>query len=142
MALVELAITLSLLILLGLGVTDLGRAYSLQTKLRNAAREGGGYAQYHPSQLDPTCDPKPGDNGDIISRARFADSSLSLSASQVTVLHNGHPYVSTTCTEIFNPGDTVTITVVSTFTPVTPIGTLFMGSSKQLSGTTTVQVVK
>ncbi|MGZ4683652.1 MAG: TadE/TadG family type IV pilus assembly protein, partial [Acidimicrobiales bacterium] len=47
-ALMEFALLLPLLAILAFGVADLGRAYSLQNRVTNMAREGAFYAQFHP----------------------------------------------------------------------------------------------
>jgi len=51
-AMVEFAIVLPLLALIVFGTLDLGRAYSLKNRLKNAAREGALYAQTHPLNLE------------------------------------------------------------------------------------------
>src|SRR5689334_14792988 len=48
---VEFAVCLPLLAILGFGVTDLGRAFALAERGRNAAREAALYAASHPGQL-------------------------------------------------------------------------------------------
>lgn len=48
----ELALIAPVMVLLVFGVLDLGRAYRLQIRLENAAREGAVYAQQHPNRVD------------------------------------------------------------------------------------------
>lgn len=50
-ALVEFALLLPLLALLGLGTVDFGRAYRTVNEVKNAAREGAAFAQVHPALL-------------------------------------------------------------------------------------------
>jgi Flp pilus assembly protein TadG len=50
-ALVEFAILLPLVALLGFGTVDLGRAFRAVNEVRNAAREGAAHAQVNPSRL-------------------------------------------------------------------------------------------
>jgi len=50
-ALVEFALLLPLLALLGLGTVDLGRAFRTVNEVKNAAREAAAFAQVHPTQL-------------------------------------------------------------------------------------------
>ena len=50
-ALVEFAILLPLLALLGLGTVDLGRAFRTVNEVKNAAREAAAFAQLHPTAL-------------------------------------------------------------------------------------------
>ncbi len=49
-SLVEVAITLPILILLVMGILDLGRAYYASITLADAAAEGAAYAALHPSK--------------------------------------------------------------------------------------------
>lgn len=51
---VEFALLLPLLALLGLGTVDLGRAFRTVNEVKNAAREGAVYAQLHPTRLAGT----------------------------------------------------------------------------------------
>lgn len=53
-ALVEFAILLPLLALLGLGTVDLGRAFRTVNEVKNAAREAAAFAQFHPTLLAGT----------------------------------------------------------------------------------------
>jgi Flp pilus assembly protein TadG len=50
-ALVEFALLLPLLALLGLGTVDVGRAYRTVNEVKNAAREAAAFAQVHPALL-------------------------------------------------------------------------------------------
>ena len=54
LALIEFALALPLLAILVLGAVDIGRAYSLATRLTNAAREGARFGQYAPEQVATT----------------------------------------------------------------------------------------
>jgi len=49
-SLVEVAITMPILILLVMGILDLGRAYYASITLADAAAEGAAYAALHPSR--------------------------------------------------------------------------------------------
>lgn len=53
-ALVEFALLLPLLALLGLGTVDVGRAYRTVNEVKNAAREAAAFAQLHPAMLAGT----------------------------------------------------------------------------------------
>jgi len=53
-ALVEFALLLPLLALLGLGTVDFGRAYRTVNEVKNAAREAAAFAQLHPTHLAGT----------------------------------------------------------------------------------------
>ena len=55
-SLVELAISLTVLMWIAVGVLDLGRLYMTYVAIQNAAGEGALYAAIHPSWVD-TCNP-------------------------------------------------------------------------------------
>ena len=59
--LVELALALLPVCMIGFGTVDLGRAYALETQLRNAARAAAVYAAAFPTQVAPTPDPNGAD---------------------------------------------------------------------------------
>ena len=50
-ALVEFALLLPFVALLVFGTIDLGRGFSQQNRLKNAAREGASWAQLHPTRV-------------------------------------------------------------------------------------------
>lgn len=54
--LVELALALLPVTMIAFGSVDLGRAYSLETQLRNAARAAANYARAFPTQVSATPD--------------------------------------------------------------------------------------
>ncbi|HET6811199.1 MAG TPA: TadE/TadG family type IV pilus assembly protein [Acidimicrobiales bacterium] len=54
--LVELALALLPVSMIAFGTIDLGRAYSLETQLRNAAHAAAAYASAFPTQVAPTPD--------------------------------------------------------------------------------------
>lgn len=51
-SIVELALIAPVMVLLVLGVLDLGRAYQLHIQLENAASEGAGHAQLYPHDVE------------------------------------------------------------------------------------------
>lgn len=55
--LVELALAVLPISMLAFGSVDLGRGYTLQTHLRNAARAAAGFVRSLPTQVAPTPDP-------------------------------------------------------------------------------------
>jgi Flp pilus assembly protein TadG len=54
--LVELALALLPVTMIAFGTVDLGRAYALETQLRNAARAAANYARAFPTQVAPAPD--------------------------------------------------------------------------------------
>ena len=54
--LVELALALLPVSMIAFGTVDLGRAYALETQLRNAARAAAAYAAAFPTRVAPTPD--------------------------------------------------------------------------------------
>jgi len=55
-ALVEVALTLPLVLLLVLGAVDFGRVYHTKIVITNAAREGANYLAYYPENVATTMD--------------------------------------------------------------------------------------
>ncbi len=51
-SIVELALITPVMVLIVMGVLDLARAYQLQIRMENAAREGAAYAQIYPNRVD------------------------------------------------------------------------------------------
>ena len=74
-SLVELAFILPVFALLVFGTIDLVRAYRLDVRLENAAREGAAFAQIRPNDVDCASGPN-GDVNDIIGRVTLEDADL------------------------------------------------------------------
>jgi Flp pilus assembly protein TadG len=79
-SLVEFALCLLILILIFLGVFDLGRAFQAKIVITNAAREGASYGAMHPT-----------DSSGIIARtvSEAQGSGIALSAANVTISTSG-----------------------------------------------------
>lgn len=74
-SLVELALILPVVAILTFGTIDLVRAYRLNVRLENAAREGAAFAQIFPNDADcPTG--ADGDINDIVGRVELEDPGL------------------------------------------------------------------
>jgi len=126
-ALVELAIALPFLALLALTSVDFGRAYSLQHRLANGAREGAAFAQYFPGQVinsGACADPE-----NITYRALGEDRGVNAGfAVSVTNVDTGGT-ISGPCTRSgIAPGTRVMITLTTQFRPITPFAMDLLGS--------------
>jgi Flp pilus assembly protein TadG len=79
-SLVEFALTLSLLVLILLGILDLGRAYNAYVIITNAARNGAYFGSFHPT-----------DTAGIKQRAvlEAQDSGVTLTTGNVTITTTG-----------------------------------------------------
>lgn len=116
--LVELALTLPVFILMVMGIFDLGRAVWQGNTLAEAARQAGRYAVTAPTDCTGI------KNAAINSAVGVAltTSSVSISEASGTLI-----------------GDPVTVSVTTTFTPVTPlIAQLISGKSFSMTRATTM----
>ena len=114
-SLVEFALLFPILIMLVLGIADLGRAYYALVALNDAAEEGAMYAAMDPGNTD-----------EIKDRAVHATSGL------ITL---DPSLVSRTPSSDFTAGEPVTVTVGYIFTVYTPLmQTFFDGGQVTLQG--------
>lgn len=124
--------------MLVLGVLDLGRAYQLQIRLENAAREGAVFAQIHPN--DVTC----GASGNIVDRLLTEEPGLDERPGfAVAVLaDDGSGLVPITgCGgEVAEPGERVRVEVTVTFEVLTPLVERAVGGAIDISGAAEVRV--
>lgn len=138
-ALVEFALVLPFLALLVFGTIDIGRAYQLENRLKNAAREGGRLAQLSPLQVDnsnASCT----DPSNINYAAKHEESGAA-SNYTVTVTRLDTNTVLTGCSTATLPGGThVQVKVSAPFKVLTPLVGIVTGSSMTVSGTQEVVV--
>lgn len=143
LALIEFALALPLLAILVLGAVDLGRAYSLATRLTNAAREGARFGQYAPEQVATT-------------GVCVAPDSITWMASHEdgsnTWTINVDKMVGSTATAIsgcktmqdpaatIRPGDRIRVRVSSSFAILTPVVAQLFGNQMTITGTQEVVV--
>ena len=138
-SLMELALIAPLMVLIVMGVLDLGRAYRMQIRLESAAREGSAYAVLYPG--DVTCTTRPGISG----RVRGEDGVGSLPDFAMTVLRENAggdvvvPYTGCGVTG-FERGDRIRVETVATMAITTPLVARVVGSSIRLSGSAEVEV--
>jgi Flp pilus assembly protein TadG len=124
-SIVELALALPILLIVLLGLLDLGRAYYVLVALEDMAAEGATYAAIHP-----------GDVAEIQTRTAAASSGL------VEVDTSAVLFECPTCAGGPSGGDSVTVTVPYTFTFVTPFASLFVEDGWiELRGTATGVVI-
>lgn len=140
---VELAIVGVLLFLVVFGVIDLGRGYSLQNRLTNAAREGAAVAQFKPGNVNTGC--SSGNN--VVDRATNEDSGLgSAPGFSVTVAKKSGstltPYTGcgTPSGATVSPGDSVVVTAKANFKVITPLIGALVGNTITVTRSTTVVV--
>jgi Flp pilus assembly protein TadG len=127
-ALIEFAIGMLFLGVLVFGAIDLGRAFVTWNQVKNAAREGAAFAERDPWSQSPsgTACANP-DN--IVFRARTENGALRPELA-VTTSRNGTTYAGcrTPATFTVNPGDTIKVEVSTQFEPISPIGSLVIGT--------------
>jgi Flp pilus assembly protein TadG len=99
-SLVEVALTLPLLLLILMGILDLGRAYFTFITLSDAAAEGAAFAAVHPTSTQQVIDRAVDSSNDIVV----------IDPSMVTV-----DYMDTL------PGNPITVTVAYDYEIITPI---------------------
>ena len=121
-ALVEFALILPFLAVLVFGVIDLGRAWQLQNRLSNAAREGAAAVQFFPKSVTAGC--RAGNNAN--DRARQEEPSLaSAPGFAVSVVKVTSPTQTITGCDTSGvsiaPGDTVRVTVQANHDIITPL---------------------
>ena len=139
--LVEFAIALPILALVCFGMVDFARAYQLQIKLRNAAREGASFGQYYPNNATSDCSGSNGSTQYIVQRVVQADNSITIPAANVSVTDKNGAAV--TCSSTFAVGDTLKVTVTGQFTLLTPLVSFVTGKTTYaLTGSQTVVVQK
>lgn len=121
-ALMEFAVVLPLLSLVAFGTVDLGRAYGRLNQVRNAAREGAMYAQTHPARLAGAACTTP-DSAQWFARneagSAGADFDVEISTPTGTFDSAG-PGCAPFTAAAFS-GETVTVTVSTPFTLLTPL---------------------
>lgn len=135
----ELALIAPVMVLLVMGVLDLGRAYRMNIRLENAAREGAAFAQIFPN--DVSC----GAGGSIRDRVEIEEPALS-STPGWTIRVLGQDATDTFvpmdgCTgTTASPGERVRVEVEARFDIMTPLVANVVGNSITLQGHAEVRV--
>ena len=138
-AMAEFALLLPFLAMLVFATIDLGRTYSLQSRLANASREGAAFAQYFPGRIGNAgicADP------DNVTHHALGEDNGAASGFVVTVTNvdTDTPITGPCTTSGIAPGTRVRVTVQGTFAAVTPLATRFVGDPVILRRSTTVVV--
>lgn len=126
--LVEFAILLPFLSILVFGTVDLGRAFSLKTRVTNMAREGASYAQYYPGRVDGCT------TDSITSLAKLETSSVSNATVSVRQVTGSTSTPLTGCTSSIPPGSRIRVTVSAPMTIITPLVSAVVGNPVTVSG--------
>jgi Flp pilus assembly protein TadG len=143
-AMLEFALTVPFLSAVVFGTVDLGRSWALKHRLENMAREGAGYAQFHPGHVAPTAAPCTNQSAsqNILARTRNEDRQLGADPGfqlEVTNLTTGA--VLTGCSTSLVPGQQIRVRAkLTTFKPVTPLVQAWIGKSVTLKGDAVVVV--
>jgi Flp pilus assembly protein TadG len=134
-AVVELAIIAPIMIILLLAVADLGRVFHSEVTIENAARAGALEAAKNPTSYQDGLPCDATTNRVVCAVLRESSSSfLSLTPADIDLVCDPDP-----CAEAL--GNTVTVTVRSTFSLITPLLSAFMGGqSFPLESTSAAQI--
>ncbi len=136
-SLVEFAVVFPLIALLAFAFIDIGRAVFTVNTLANAAREASRVAAVN--QLDPASAPwncnanRPVEsvtspNWTFRGCAMTAGATIGVGPADVSVSYARPPGTSLSCSPTRNVGCIVTVTVVTTFDPITPVAGTLIGS--------------
>jgi len=122
--LVELALGVTVLLMLVMGIADLGRAYFTYVALGNAAGEGAAYGSFYPSCPYATSGPSCADPNNVDYRTRHESKQGLIDTSKI----------SNVIVELSDPqnprlGDTITVTVQYDYDWITPFFRTFTGRS-------------
>jgi Flp pilus assembly protein TadG len=132
-ALVEFALALPIFMLIVFGVFDLGRAVYAYNTIGNAARDGARVAVVNQIPTSPDCnESRPIEDAadphwSIKSCAALSAVSLGVKDTDVTVTYSAPPGTTLVCPATPSPGTPISVgciasvTVVYTFTAVTPV---------------------
>lgn len=133
-SLVELALILPVLALLVFGTVDVARAYRLQVRLENAAREGAAFAQIYPNDVDG-CLSSPDDIEDYV---LLEDSTLA--DPDVAVFREDGSEHEKCGVGDADAGERLRIEVSATFDVLTPLVENIVGDTLRLTGDAEVVV--
>lgn len=113
-ALVELGMLMPLLLMLALGVADVGRAVLAHLSLEEAAQEGALFAAYHGAEVSDTSD-------DIVAAVVSSTQTVTIDPAEVTV-----SCASKLVSDQLSAFETVDVTIAITLEPITPFLSAFL----------------
>jgi len=128
-SLVEAAVAMVVLLLIFMGVLDLGRAYFTYLALQNAAGEGAAYGAVHPSWHDPADNLDP-NNVEYRAQHESPSGLVNWSTAVVTV-SAPNP----------TPGNTIDVTVSFEYPIITPVISAFAGGDTITLRATSRQII-
>jgi hypothetical protein len=137
---VEFAFLMPFLAILVFATIDMGRVYTLQHRLANAAREGASFAQYFPGKVSSSgvcADPE-----NIRYHALNEDGGVAAGFTVTVTNMTTNATVTGPClaSGAIAAGTRLKVTVSATFTPATPIAKPFVGTSKTIKRSSEVVV--
>jgi Flp pilus assembly protein TadG len=137
-ALVEFALVVPFMALIVFGTIDLGRVFTLQNRLKNAAQAGAVYGQLFPDQVTNTGSCADPDN---ITYKALQEDSGATSGFTVSVTNSDTSSAITGCkATTVSPGTHVKVTVQANFAVLTPFMSNLIGSPVSVKGTSEVVV--
>jgi hypothetical protein len=132
---VELALITPVMVLIVMGFLDLGRAYRMQIRLENAAREGAALAQVSPNKVDGCS------STDIDERARAEDPGIPFTLKVFGVDDDGDFVPMSGCDGgVAQAGERVRVEASAQFKILTPLVADVVGDSIELTGDAEVRV--
>lgn len=134
---VELALGITVLMMLVMGIADLGRAYFTFVALGNAAGEGAAYGSFYPSCPFAYSGASCADPDNVDYRTRHESQQGFIDTSQITAVD----------IQLSDPvypslGDTITVTVQYNYDWLTPFFSSFTGQSSMQLQARAVQLVR
>lgn len=135
----ELALIAPVMVLLVMGVLDLGRAYQMDIRLENAAREGAAFAQLHPN--DAFCESGSDIEARVVAEEPGVSATPGFSVRVFGENSSGDMVEVTGCDgEVVVSGGRVSVDVSATYTIMTPLVASAVGSSIDLTRSAEVRV--
>lgn len=134
----ELALIAPIMVLLVFGVLDLARAYRMDIRLENAAREGAAFGQLFPNKVSCA--------GTLDINERVRNEEVGVAASPgFAVRVIGFPAdveteISGCDSSVAEPGDRIQVEVTADYHVTTPIVSQVVGKVIKLTGTAEVRV--
>ena len=120
-SLVEFTLMMSIIMILMLGLLDLGRAFFTFLAMQDAAGEGASFASVHPTWVDNVSKPESADPNNVTYRVKNSAPTgtlVDMNTAIVTVTDSGSPDI----------GSLITVTLTANYQLVTPFVGGIIGS--------------